>query len=114
MAYRVLVSEPTHADVDSAIGHIALTLGVPSAAASLLDEYEHALGLLADNPLLFGVDLRVGEAPDMQIRRCPVKRYGIHYPVKALSPTGNPSSSTVRKAVTALGYRLDVALPASA
>jgi len=31
---------------------------------------------------------------------------------KALSPTGNPSFSTVQKVVKALGYRLDVALPA--
>ena len=31
---------------------------------------------------------------------------------KALSPTGNPSFSTVHKVVRALGYRLDVALPA--
>ena len=31
---------------------------------------------------------------------------------KALSPTGNPSFSTVQKVVNALGYRLDVALPA--
>ena len=30
---------------------------------------------------------------------------------KALSPTGNPSFSTVQKVVKALGYRLDVALP---
>ena len=31
---------------------------------------------------------------------------------KALSPTGNPSFSTVQKVVKALGYKLDVALPA--
>ena len=79
MAYRVLISEPTQADVDSAIGYMVLTLGAPRAAASLLDEYEHALALLADNPLLFGVDLHVSEALNMQIRRCPVKRYGIYY-----------------------------------
>ncbi len=31
---------------------------------------------------------------------------------KALSPTGNPSFSTVQKVVNALGYKLGVALPA--
>jgi len=31
---------------------------------------------------------------------------------KALSPEGNPSFSTVQKVVRALGYRLDVAIPA--
>ena len=31
---------------------------------------------------------------------------------KALSPTGNPSFSTVQKVIKALGYKLDVALPA--
>ena len=31
---------------------------------------------------------------------------------KALSPTGNPSFSTVHKVIRALGYKLDEALPA--
>ncbi|WP_412103687.1 addiction module antidote protein [Slackia exigua] len=30
---------------------------------------------------------------------------------KALSPTGNPSFSTVQKVIRTLGYKLDVALP---
>lgn len=79
MVYKILISEPTHADIDSTIGYIAVTLAAPRAAASLLDEYESALKLIADNPLLFGVDMHVSEALNMQIRRCPVKRYGIYY-----------------------------------
>ena len=79
MTYKILISEPTHADIDSTIGYIAVTLAAPNAAASLLDDYEHALTLIADNPFLFGVDLIVSEALNMQIRRCPVKRYGIYY-----------------------------------
>ena len=31
---------------------------------------------------------------------------------KALSPDGNPSFSTVQKVIKALGYKLDVAIPA--
>lgn len=38
-----------------------------------------------------------------------VTRDGLY---KALSPTGNPSFKTVQKVVKALGYKLDVALPA--
>lgn len=53
MAYKILISEPTHADIDSTIGYIAVTLAAPRAAVSLLDEYESALKLIADNPLLF-------------------------------------------------------------
>lgn len=79
MAYEIRISEPTHADIDSTINYIATTLAAPRAAASLLDEYELALRLIADNPLLLGLDLIVSEALNMRIRRCPVKRYGIYY-----------------------------------
>lgn len=37
-----------------------------------------------------------------------ISRDGLY---KALSPTGNPSFSTIQKVVKALGYKLDVALP---
>ena len=67
MAYRVVVSDPANADLDAAVG--------------LLDEYEEKLRLIADNPRLFGVDLFVSEAVSRQIRRCPVKRYGIYYTI---------------------------------
>lgn len=38
-----------------------------------------------------------------------VTRDGLY---KALSPSGNPSFSTVQKVVKALGYKIDVVLPA--
>ena len=81
MAYRVVVSDPANADLDAAVGYIAVTLEAPGAAAALLDEYEEKLRLIADNPRLFGVDLFVSEAVSRQIRRCPVKRYGIYYAI---------------------------------
>ena len=81
MAYRVLVSDPANEDLDAAVGYIAVTLEAPGAAASLLDEYEEKLRLIADNPRLFGVDLYVSEAVSRQVRRCPVKRYGIYYTI---------------------------------
>ena len=81
MAYRVMVSGPANADLDAAVGYIAVTLEAPSAAATLLDEFEEKLQLLADNPRLFGVDLYVSEAVNRQVRRCPVKRYGIYYTI---------------------------------
>lgn len=71
MAYRVMVSGPANADLDAAVGYIAVTLEAPSAAATLLDEFEEKLQLLADNPRLFGVDLYVSEAVNRQVRRCP-------------------------------------------
>ena len=81
MAYRVIVSDPANADLDAAVGYIAVTLEAPGAAAALLDEYEEKLRLIADNPNLFGVDLFVSEAVCRQIRRCAVKRYGIYYTI---------------------------------
>ena len=81
MAYRVVVSDPANADLDAAVGYIAVTLEAPGAAAALLDEYEEKLRLIADNPRLFGVDLFVSEAVSRQIRMCPVKRYGIYYTI---------------------------------
>ena len=42
-------------------------------------------------------------------RETGVTRDGLY---KALSPTGNPSFGTVQKVVKALGYKLDVVLPA--
>ena len=79
MAYKILISEATHADVDGAIGYIAETLGSPGAAAALLDEYEYCLKLIRDNPYIFGLDLFVSEALNRQIRRCSVKRYSFYY-----------------------------------
>lgn len=81
MAYRVIVSDPANADLDAAVGYIAVTLEAPSAATELLDEHEEKLRLVADNPRLFGVHLHVSEAVNRQVRRCPVKRYGLHYTI---------------------------------
>ena len=67
MAYRVVVSDPANADLDAAVGYIAVTLEAPGAAAALLDEYEEKLRLIADNPRLFGVDLFVSEAVSRQM-----------------------------------------------
>ncbi len=81
MAYELIVSDPANRELDNAIGYIAVTLAAPGAATSLLEEYESALRLVADNPLLFGVDLYVSEAIGRQVRRCPVKRYGMYFTV---------------------------------
>ena len=42
-------------------------------------------------------------------RETGITRDGLY---KALSPDGNPSFSTVQKVIKALGYKLDVAIPA--
>jgi plasmid stabilization system protein ParE len=81
MAYRVVISDPANADLNAAVGYIAVTLEAPGADAALLDEYEEKLRLVADNPKLFGVDFDVSEAVSKQVRRCAVKRYGIYYTI---------------------------------
>ena len=52
-------------------------LAAPSAAASLLDEFERLLVHLADNPSLFGVDFDVSEADAARVRHCMAKGYDI-------------------------------------
>lgn len=79
MAYRVQVSNPANRDLDEALSYLVHELNAPSAARSLLDAYEDKLRLLADNPLLFGVDFDVSEAVGRQVRRCQAKHYGIYY-----------------------------------
>ena len=79
MAYSVLIAEPAERDLDQALNYIVNVLAAPSAAASLLDEFERLLVLLADNPSLFGVDFDVSEAVATRVRHCMVKGYELYY-----------------------------------
>lgn len=108
MAYKILISEATHADVDRAIGYIAETLGSPGAAAALLDEYEYCLKLIRDNPYIFGLDLFVSEALNRQIRRCSVKRYSFYYLIDDQRQLISVVAFThgLQDSVTLLGTRL--------
>lgn len=81
MAFRVQIASPAEHDLDRALGYISEVLAAPRAAASLLNEYEHVISLLANNPSLFGVDFEVSEAVGMQIRHCMVKGYEVYYHV---------------------------------
>ena len=49
MAYRVKIAAPAERDLERAVAYIAEVLAAPSAAVSLLDEYERVLDLLAGN-----------------------------------------------------------------
>ena len=62
MTYSVVIAGPAERDLDQALNYVADVLATPSAAASMLDELERLLALLADNPSLFGVDFKVSEA----------------------------------------------------
>ena len=79
MADRVQVAGPAERDLDRAVDYLVNVLGAPGAAMSLLDRYEEVLGLLADNPRLFGVDLDVSESAGMQVRRCMARGYELFY-----------------------------------
>ncbi|MDO4807991.1 MAG: type II toxin-antitoxin system RelE/ParE family toxin [Coriobacteriales bacterium] len=79
MAYRVQVAGPAERDLDRAVDYLVNVLGAPGAAMSLLDRYEEVLGLLTDNPRLFGVDFDVSEAVGLQVRRCMARGYEIYY-----------------------------------
>jgi plasmid stabilization system protein ParE len=45
MAYRVKIAAPAERDLERAVAYIAEVLAAPSAAVSLLDEYERVLDL---------------------------------------------------------------------
>ena len=79
MAYRVVIAEPAERSIDEAARYIADVLSSPAAASSLLDVLEEQLRLLADMPLAFGVNDFVSDAVGKEMRRCPVKGYGIYY-----------------------------------
>lgn len=81
MAYRVLISDNANEELDSAVKYIAMTLGAPGTASSLLNEFEEKLTLISDNPRLFGVGFDVSEAVSEQVRKCLVKRYSIFYTI---------------------------------
>ena len=43
MAYRVLISDNANEELDSAVKYIAMTLGAPGTASSLINEFEENL-----------------------------------------------------------------------
>jgi plasmid stabilization system protein ParE len=81
MVYNVVIAEPAERDLDKALSYIADVLAAPSAASSLLDEFERMLVLIADNPSLFGVDFDVSEAVAARVRHCMAKGCEIYYQV---------------------------------
>ena len=85
MAYSVVISEPAERDLDRSVGYIAEALCAPRAARDLLDEFERLLGVLSDNPSLFGVDFRVSEAVGAQVRHCMARGYEVFYQVSETS-----------------------------
>ena len=79
MPYRVQIAASAERDLDQSIRYIAEVLSAPRAAGALLDEYERALVILADNPSLYGVDFAVSEAVGLCIRHFMVKGYEVFY-----------------------------------
>ncbi len=55
MAYKLIVSEDAHRDVDEIVTYIAKELKNPQAASRFLDDVEQAYLRIADNPCLFAL-----------------------------------------------------------
>ena len=53
MAYKLLVTEAAHEDLDEALGYIALQLSNPAAAANLLGQVEQCYEQLKQFPFLY-------------------------------------------------------------
>ena len=79
MPYRVQIAASAERDLDQSIRYISEVLSAPRAAGALLDEYERALVILADNPSLYGVDFAVSEAVGLRIRHFMVRGYEVFY-----------------------------------
>ena len=53
MAYKLIVTQKAHQDLDDALGYIARKLANPKAAANLLDQVEKCYGQLRRFPFLY-------------------------------------------------------------
>ena len=55
MAYKLIVTQKAHQDLDDALGYIARKLANPKAAANLLDQVEKCYGQLRRFPFLLKI-----------------------------------------------------------
>lgn len=53
MAYKIVVTEAAHEDLDSTFGYIAERLSNPTAAVRLLEQVEECYGKLKSFPLMY-------------------------------------------------------------
>ncbi len=53
MAYKLIVTQKAHQDLDDVLGYIARKLANPKAAANLLDQVEKCYGQLCRFPFLY-------------------------------------------------------------
>ncbi len=53
MAYKIVVSEDAHRDLDDIVSYIAEELKNPQAASRFLDDVEQAYRRIVENPRLF-------------------------------------------------------------
>ena len=78
MAYKLIITQAAHNDLDEALDYIANRLANPSAAASLLTKIEECYAQLRDYPSLYELchDLRL---KNLGYRKVPIGNYVIIY-----------------------------------
>lgn len=55
MAYRLLVSEDAHADIDEIVRYIAHEIKNVQAATGFLDDIERSYRSVVENPMMYGL-----------------------------------------------------------
>ena len=78
MAYKLIVTEAAHNDLDEALGYIAGRLANPAAAAHLLEQVEACYEQLRSFPLLYEV-CRDARLQSLGYRKAVVDHYILVY-----------------------------------
>ena len=72
MGYSVVFIQEFEADYDAILGYLSVQSGSPQAAIALMDSFDAAVELLADNPLINAVSLK----PQLAAHECRAHHVG--------------------------------------
>ena len=81
MGFEIVITKTAEADFDEAISYIAVSLGNPSAAGSLSDDYESALRQICDNPFLFH-HFKDSEGNNTVYRRYNIRNFSLFFRIE--------------------------------
>lgn len=87
MTYKVERSEEFTAAFSEAVDYVCNTLCSPRAAKAILDEMDHQIDLLSEQPSWFPVDRLMSERFGIDIYRASVRSYAVFYMISEPTKT---------------------------
>lgn len=87
MGYKVEVVVPVKSELTEALCYIAERYASPKAMQSFVDEFDSAIAMLEQCPLLFSVDHELSRTFEREIRSVRVKKYRLFYTVDSETKT---------------------------